>query len=856
MELYQLRYFVEVAREQSFTRAARRLNLAIPALSLQIQSLEKEMGTGLLIRGKRQTVLTPAGEILFEKAQMLLGIAESVRQSVAEVSELRAGKLTIAFMTTVGTHWLGEVFRGFRREYPCVNLVLQEETSLGVAALVEDSTAELGFLELPCNNQLFEPKEIWNEPFFAVLPGEHALAHKKSIGLGELQKDEFVVNRGAQQERTMNFCRAAGFEPQMVCECTEQETAISLVQAGLGVMLLPQLAACVLRENVATVPVREPKLVREIGLVCRRGKELSAAARAFVELIKKAPFPPATPSGSRAESADTRPRVLVAETSSGHTNGQHSPPQGLLTPLRFLERSALISRDRLAVKFNAQSWTYAAFYQRVNRLASALRKSGLEAGDRVAFICANVPPMLEAHFGVPLAGGVLVPINFRLAAGEIAYILKHSGSKFLFVDSEFAGSVRPILGNLERFHLVVDISESRSAKPVGEMEYDEFLRLGNPKPVPWVLKDEDELISLNYTSGTTGKPKGVMVVHRGAYLNALGETIETGLTPESRYLWTLPMFHCNGWCFTWAVSAIGATHICLRKFDAGKAWQLITTEGVTHLCGSPNLMAALLEYPERPKALSQPVTALVGGAQPSPGLIQNLQELGVRVLHGYGLTETYGAYTICKAQPQWQDQPPSQQAALLSRQGAPFIVGDPVRVVDENLRDVRADGKTIGELVMRGAGVAKGYYNEPEATAKDFRGGWFHSGDLAVVHPDGYIELHDRLRDLIIVGGEHVSSNEIEQALHTHPAVAEVAVVGVPHPKLGETAKAFVVLKAGLKAGARELIEFCRDKLASFEVPTAIEFKPSLPRTSSGKIQKFLLREKEWAGHQKRIQGA
>src|SRR2546427_586794 len=266
-------------------------------------------------------------------------------------------------------------------------------------------------------------------------------------------------------------------------------------------------------------------------------------------------------------------------------------------------------------------------------------------------------------------------------------------------------------------------------------------------------------------------------------------------------------------------------------------------------------MAALLEHPDRPGTLSQPLTVLVGGAQPSPKLIQNLREIGIHVLHGYGLTETYGAYTICGPRPHWKSQPTSQQAALLSRQGAPFIVGDPVRVVDENLRDVRPDGQTIGEVVMRGAIVMKGYYKEPEATAKDFRGGWFHSGDLAVVHPDGYIELHDRLRDIIITGGENVSSNEIELTLYTHPAVAEVAVVGVPHQKLGETAKAFVVLKDGVKANARELIKFCRDKLASFKIPTAIEFKASLPRTSSGKIQKFLLREKEWAGHQKRIQG-
>jgi fatty-acyl-CoA synthase len=626
-----------------------------------------------------------------------------------------------------------------------------------------------------------------------------------------------------------------------------------MVQAGLGVMLLPQLAASILRENVVAMPVREPKLIRQLGLVARRRKELSAAARAFVDLIKKASFPPA----SKVRTGTTQSNVLshVAEFTLPGTNGNHVTAQGLLTPLRFLERSALMYGEQCAVKFEGQSWTYSEFDDRVRRLASALRKAGLESGDRVAFISANNPPLLEAHFGVPLAGGVLVPINVRLAAGEIAYILNHSGSKFLFVDAEFANIVRPIPNNLEKLRQVIDIGESRGAKPLGETQYEDFLRTGNSKPVPWPLKEEEELISLNYTSGTTGKPKGVMVVHRGAYLNAMGEIIETNLTPESKYLWSLPMFHCNGWCFTWAVTGIGATHICLRKFEAGKAWHLIQTEGVTHLCGSPNIMAGLLAHPDRPKKLNRPLTVLVGGAQPSPNLILHLQETGIHVLHGYGLTETYGAYTLCGPRPHWKNQSSAQQAALLSRQGAPFIVGDPVRVVDENLRDVRPDGKTIGEVIMRGAGVMKGYYKEPEATAKDFRGGWFHSGDLAVVHPDGYIELHDRLRDVIIVGGEHISSNEIEQVLYTHPAVAEVAVVAVPHQKLGETPKAFIVLKEGVKVGVRELSKFCRNKLASFKIPTAIEFKPSLPRTSSGKIQKFLLREKEWAGRQKRIQG-
>jgi fatty-acyl-CoA synthase len=367
--------------------------------------------------------------------------------------------------------------------------------------------------------------------------------------------------------------------------------------------------------------------------------------------------------------------------------------------------------------------------------------------------------------------------------------------------------------------------------------------------------DEEDLICLNYTSGTTGKPKGVMIVHRGAYLNALGQVIGNNLTPDSKYLWTLPMFHCNGWGFSWAITAVGGLHVLLRKFDPGKVWHLIETEGITHLSASPNLAAALLNHPERSKTLKHPLAIGIGGAQPSPNLIVALQEMGIRFIHGYGLTETYGAYTICEPQPDWKKLPAREQAKLLSRQGVPSVMGDGVRVVDADLRDVRRDGKTVGEVVMRGAGVMKGYYKEPEATAKDFRGGWFHSGDLAVVHPDGYMELRDRLRDIIIVGGDNVSSTEVEQKLLEHPDAVEVAVVGVPHERLGETPKAFVVLKSGAKWKARELIAFCRERLAAFKCPTAIEFVPSLPKTSTGKIQKFLLREREWIGQEKRIHG-
>ena len=313
------------------------------------------------------------------------------------------------------------------------------------------------------------------------------------------------------------------------------------------------------------------------------------------------------------------------------------------------------------------------------------------------------------------------------------------------------------------------------------------------------------------------------------------------------------MFHCNGWCYTWAVTAVAATHICLRKFDPAKVWQLIESEGVTHLSGSPNMFASLLNYPDRPKSFKQPLVFGIGGSQPSPTLIARSQELGIRVIHGYGLTETYGPCTICEPQPEWQKLSAREEARLLARQGVPSVMGDVVRVVDENMRDTRRDGQSLGEVVMRGATVMKGYYKEPEATALDFRGGWFHSGDLAVMHPDGYIELRDRLRDIIVVGGDNVSSYEVEQTLELHPSVAEAAVVGAPHERWGETPKAFVILKEGAQVRPRQLIHFCREHLAAFKCPSSIEFINSLPKTGTGKTQKFLLREREWVGEEKRI---
>lgn len=854
MELYQLRYFVEAARQRSFTQAAKRLSLATAALSVQMQKLEAELGVPLFVRGQRQSVLTPAGEILFEKAQALLGMADSVKQAVAEVSELRAGRLAVAFVPALGTYWLPEVFHRFRSEYPCVKLALEEDNSLGVAARVEDSSVELGFLELPLNDQDFEIEKVWEEPVLAVLPEDHPLAKRPRLALNELETEAFVVQRDGSRRQTLEACRRAGFEPRIACECSEKETAIALVQAGLGVMLLPQLAATVPRPGLVAIPISEPKLVRQFGLISRRGRELSSAARAFIELAQKTPFGVAE-RAPQAPAAEKSVPKAAAKPPAASAPVPIWPPETLLSPLRFLERSARTYPGKLAVRYEQQGFTYEQFARRVRQLATALRQAGLQHGDRVAFLCANLPPMLEAHFGVPLAGGVLVPINVRLTAGEIACILNHSGARFLFVDAQHAAAVRPLRANLEQPPRIINIPDGPRGQLIGDLTYEQFLTSATAKLVPWPLKSEEELISLNYTSGTTGKPKGVMITHRAAFINALGNIIELGLSAASVMLWTLPMYHCNGWGLTWAATAVGATHVCLRKLDEATVWRLITGEKVTHLCGAPTLLAHLLNCPGRPAKLDRPLTVFVGGAPPSAALIEQWEALGARLLHGYGLTETCGGYMICEPQPAWTALKPAERAEKLRRQGVPFVIGDTVRVVDEHMRDVPADGQTLGEVVMRGATVTPGYYKEPEATAWDFRDDWFHTGDLAVMHPDGYIELRDRRRDIIIRDGEHLSALEIERALADHPAVADVAVISVPDAQHGEIPKAFVVLRPGAKVKPRTLIEFCRSRLAAFKCPARVEFLSALPRTASGKVQRFLLREREWAGHDTRIHG-
>ena len=515
-----------------------------------------------------------------------------------------------------------------------------------------------------------------------------------------------------------------------------------------------------------------------------------------------------------------------------------------LTPVSFLERSASVFPDKTAIVHGERKYSYREFRERVSRLASALRMRGLQKHDRVGFLCFNTPHLLEAHFAVPAAGGILVAVNTRLASQEVGYILKHSGVRFLFVDSELRPLVEPL--NLGGIQLVCIADTGTLDDP-----YEAFLAEGSPEPVVSWLEDEEETISINYTSGTTGNPKGVMYTYRGAYLNALAEVIETGLSSSSVYLWTVPMFHCNGWCFTWAVTAVGGTHVCLRKVDPERIWQAFEAEGVTHLNGAPTLHIMLVNHP-RAHRLDHQLTVTIGGAPPSPTLLAQMRELNMRPIHVYGLTETYAPYTTCEWHGEWNRLPQEEQARLLARQGQSIVIADPVRVVDEAMNDVPRDGQTMGEVVMRGNDVMKGYYHDPEATANAFRGGWFHSGDIAVWHPDGYIELRDRKKDVIISGGENISTIEVEQVIVKHPAVLECAVVAIPDEVWGERPKAFVTLKPGQTASEQEIIAFCRQRLAHFKCPGTVEFG-DLPKTSTGKVQKYVLREKEWKGYEKRI---
>ncbi|MFD2422005.1 acyl--CoA ligase family protein [Amycolatopsis pigmentata] len=523
-----------------------------------------------------------------------------------------------------------------------------------------------------------------------------------------------------------------------------------------------------------------------------------------------------------------------------------------LTPLAFLERSARVFPDKDAIIHGDRRVTYREFAAETTRVAHALRACGVRPGDRVAYLLPNIPEMLVAHFAVPLAGAVLVAINTRLAPAEIRYILEHSGAKVLVVDAALHGSVAPVVAEVDLAEIVTVIDGAEPDPAVGGITYADLLARGADEELPWTVDDERATISINYTSGTTGKPKGVMYHHRGAYLNSLAEIIHSGHTPDSRYLWTLPMFHCNGWCTTWAVTAIGGTHVCLRAVDAAEIWRLLEAERVTHLNGAPTVLVTIANH-EGAHPLPREVVVTTAGAPPSPTVIRRMSELGARLVHVYGLTETYGPYSVCEQQEDWLKLDIAERSALMSRQGVGMVVTDGVRVVDEDMRDVPADGATMGEVVMRGNNVMSGYFSDPEATARAFRGGWFHSGDLGVMHPDGYIQLRDRAKDIIVSGGENISTIEVEAAIDSHPAVLEVAVVGVPDDKWGERPKAYVVLREPVEKDT--LLDHVRSRIARYKVPDRVEFVSALPKTSTGKIQKFQLRERDWAGRESRIQG-
>jgi fatty-acyl-CoA synthase len=518
-----------------------------------------------------------------------------------------------------------------------------------------------------------------------------------------------------------------------------------------------------------------------------------------------------------------------------------------LTPLSFLARAAEVYPGKTAVVHGDRRFTYTEFAARCRRLASALRRRGIGRSDTVALMAPNVPAMLEAHYGVPMVGGVLNALNYRLDARAIAFILEHGEAKVLITDREFSDTVGEALRLIARPLTVIDIDDPLHAggRLLGETDYESLLLEGDPGFEWSGPEDEWQSISLLYTSGTTGDPKGVVYHHRGAYLNALGNALAFGLSPRSVYLWTLPMFHCNGWTYTWAVTAVGGTHVCLRRVDPALIFPAIAAHGVTHLCGAPIVLTMLIHAPDEVKLKPDHVVEVAtGGSAPPSTVIRAMEAMGFRVTHLYGLTEVFGPATICAWQSDWDGLPLEQRAQLMARQGVAYPTLEGLMVADpRTLRPVPRDGVTMGEVMVRGNTVMKGYLKNPSTTAEALRGGWFHSGDLAVWHPDGYIEIKDRSKDVIISGGENISSLEVEEQLYRHPAVMEAAVVARPDEKWGETPCAFVTLKPGGTASEAEIIAWCRDRLAHFKAPRHVVFGP-LPKTSTGKIQKYVLRER------------
>jgi fatty-acyl-CoA synthase len=519
----------------------------------------------------------------------------------------------------------------------------------------------------------------------------------------------------------------------------------------------------------------------------------------------------------------------------------------ILSPVNFLDRSAEVYPDKVAVRYGTVRYTYAEFRTRVHRLANALLARGIGRGDKVVFICPNTPPMLEAHFSIPLIGAVLVAVNTELSGTEFAYIINHSDAKAVFVDDEFVARLQQVWIELSGVELFVHIGDHSLAVSIDGPEYESFLATGGEERPDSGIFDENQLIAINYTSGTTGLPKGVMYGHRATYLHALGEVVESRLGSETVYLWTLPMFHCNGWGFPWAVTAVGGTHICLRHRQPADIFYFIEKEGISHLSAAPTVLLSMIKHPGGSLVkLRRPLQVITAGAAPTPAVIQGMEEIGANIIHVYGLTELHGPHSVCAWQSNWVELDPEQVSKMKARQGVPYIVSRHMAVINQQTKlPVARDGRSIGEVVMRGNNVMLGYYKDPEATALAFRDGWFHSEDLAVVHPDGYIQIIDRVNEGIVRAGSNIPSTEIEEIIYRHPEVLEVAVVATPDPLHGQVPKAFVMVKEGATLTEGDLIDFCRQQGSELLTPAMVEFG-QLPKTATGKTMKARLRQLEW----------